>query len=320
MKKLVSIVASMYNEQDVAELFCSAVLNVMHSLSDKYDTELILIDDGSADKTPEIISRLFENNPAEITVIRLSRNFGLEGAINCGLKKAAGDCVIVMDADMQDPPETIPAMLEQWELGADVVNARRANRDVDSKIYKLCAGWYYKFLIMFAEKMHVERDSSVFRLLSRRAADEIIRLSEVNTEFRVLIPFIGMKNAVVYYVRGQRGAGKSKFNFSSRFEHLVNSVTNISIKPLRLLALFIPVTALVFLTCLICLIFVDSSFWRPALFAACISSFCTTVLLFAVCVIAEYIAQIVTEVKGRPASIIYEYQPCKNACEKIKEK
>ena len=313
MKKLVSIVACMYNEQDVAQLFCETVLGVMHGIGDKYDTELILVDDGSGDATYEKMTGLHEKYPDEISVIRLTRNFGLEPAINCGLKNASGDCVIVMDADMQDPPALIPEMLNAWENGADVVNARRKSREVDSAAYKFCAGWYYKFLIMFSGKMHVEKNSSVYRLLSRKAVDAMTSLTEINTEFRVLIPFVGMKNAVVYYNREQRGSGKSKFNFSSRYDHLINSITSISTKPLRLISLLIPVIMALFIACFIAMLIVNEPVWKSALFTACVASFCTGVLLFSGCIIAEYVAQIFKETKGRPAYLISDEIKCSNA-------
>ena len=125
MKKLISIIAPMYNEEKLVHAYCEETLKVVRNLNKQYDFEILLVNDGSNDKTYEFMLSEQNINPSEISVICLSRNFGLEGAVNAGLTKANGEAVIVMDADLQDPPALIPLMIQKWEKGADVVKNKR---------------------------------------------------------------------------------------------------------------------------------------------------------------------------------------------------
>ena len=315
MKKLISIVAPMYNEESLVHVYCEEVLKMASGLTDKYDFEIILVNDGSKDKTYELILEEQSSHPDEITSVCLSRNFGLEGAVNAGIRKAAGDAVVVMDADLQDPPALIPEMISKWENGADIVVGSRVKRSSDGFFKKFGAGCYYKVLDSLSGKLKLEKSAANFRLLSRKALDQVLALPENNSVFRVVVPFVGMKTDVVEYDRDKRFAGKTKYNLKSMIPYALNSITGISVEPLRKimwLQLF-PIAGVI-----VSIIGMIVSYdWRPSWMLLLFISIFTQVLLLALSIIAEYTAQIMLEAKGRPMSIIYEYKPSNSAKERI---
>ena len=315
MKKLVSIVAPMYNEEKLVHVYCEETLKVLSQLSDRYDFELVLVNDGSKDNTYSIMLSEQAGHADVITTVCLSRNFGLEGAVNAGLKKAAGDAVVVMDADLQDPPAIIPEMIAKWEQGADVVVGSRAKRSSDGLVKKSSASLYYKVLNSYSGRLKLEKDAANFRLLSRKAVDQILSLHEANQVFRVAVPFVGMKTEVVYYDRDKRYAGKTKYGLRSMIPYALDSITGISVEPLRKITIFLPITLLLFIGAIVG-IFLAPPEWAVACFVIMIACLLTGFILISLAVMAEYIAQIMIEAKGRPMSIIYEYEPCKNVKER----
>lgn len=162
MQKLISIVAPMYNEKELVKEYCETTLNSLQSLKEKYKLEILLVNDGSKDNTLELMHEMQERYPNEITIVNLSRNFGLEGAVNAGLKKASGDAVVVMDADLQDPPSLIVEMVKKWEGGSDVVVASREKRSNDSFFKKFTANMFYKVLDSLSGKLTLEKKCSKF--------------------------------------------------------------------------------------------------------------------------------------------------------------
>ena len=208
MKKLISIVAPMYNEEKLVHEYCEETLKMTEKLAEKYDFEIVLVNDGSRDNTYALMLEEQQKHPKEITTICLSRNFGLEGAVNAGIKKAQGDAVVVMDADLQDPPALIPEMISKWENGADIVVGSRIKRSNDNFFKKAGASFYYKVLDILSGKLKLEKSAANFRLLSRRALNQVLDLPEVNSVFRVVVPFVGMKTDIIEYDRDKRYAGK----------------------------------------------------------------------------------------------------------------
>lgn len=311
MKKLISIVAPMYNEEQLASAYCHETMKIVDQLKEVYDFEIILVNDGSRDSTYSIMLEEQAQFPDIITTICLSRNFGLEGAVNAGIKKAAGDAVVVMDADLQDPPAMIPEMIRKWENGADIVVGSRIKRSNDGFFKKAGANFYYCILNTLSGKLKLERNAANFRLLSRKALNQVLALPEVNSVFRVVVPFVGMKTDLVEYDRDKRYAGKTKYNLKSMIPYALDSITGISVEPLRKLMLFIPVTAVLAVASMIGILLCPIM-WKPAMFVSTVSCILIEIVLVSLAVIAEYIAQIMTEVKGRPTSIIYEYIPCTN--------
>lgn len=312
MKKLISIVAPMYNEETLAHEYCKETLAMTEMLKDKYDFEIVLVNDGSKDDTYKIMLQEQQEHPNEITTICLSRNFGLEGAVNAGIRKALGDAVVVMDADLQDPPLLIPEMIAKWENGADIVVGSRVKRSNDNFLKKFSANCYYKVLDVLSGKLKLEKSAANFRLLSRKALNQVLELPEVNSVFRVVVPFVGMKTDIIEYDRDKRFAGKTKYNLKSMIPYALDSITGISVEPLRKIMYFIPIIGIIFIMSVLGLFFATVE-WKPACFAIMVVSVLFGFGFIALAVIAEYIAQIMKEVKGRPISIIYNYIACENA-------
>lgn len=312
MKKLISIVAPMYNEENLVHEYCEETLKMTERLNAEYDFEILLVNDGSKDNTYALMLEEQRKHSKEITTVCLARNFGLEGAVNAGIRKAKGDAVVVMDADLQDPPALIPEMITKWENGADIVVGSRIKRSNDNFFKKAGASFYYKVLDSLSGKIKLEKSAANFRLLSRRALNQVLDLPEVNSVFRVVVPFVGMKTDTIEYDRDKRYAGKTKYNLKSMIPYALDSITGISVEPLRKIMYILPLIFMIFLICFIG-IFVGSAEWKPAFFAIAMGSVLCGLIMIGICVVAEYVAQIMIEVKGRPISIIYEYNACQNS-------
>lgn len=308
MKKIVSIIAPMYNEEGLVHQYCEETIAVMKGIKTKIDYEIILVNDGSKDTTYEKILSEKQLHPENISVVCLSRNFGLEGAVSAGLRKAKGDAVIVMDADLQDPPSLIPEMIEKWENGADVVVCSRIKRSNDNFLKKFTANCYYKILDSLSGKLKLEKSAANFRLLSRKALNELLSLPECNSVFRVTVPYIGMHTETLEYDRDKRFAGKTKYNLKNMIPYALASITGISVEPLRKIFWLLPIDFILFVGSIIGIIG-GIGYWKAVFTVILAMSFLTAMLLVSVVVIAEYIAQIMIEVKGRPISVIYEYLP-----------
>lgn len=312
MKKLISVIAPMYNEEQVVIKYTEITLNVLRQLKSKYDYEILFVHDGAKDNTLQKMTEMQDLYPEEIGIVNLSRNFGLEGAINAGLKSAKGDAVIVMDADLQDPPSLILEMVNKWENGNDVVIASRVLRTKDSFFKRTTANIFYKILDSLSGKLKLEKSAANFRLMSRRVVDKLIEFPEVNTYFRVIVPFIGMKTDTVEYDRDERVAGQTNYNFASLVRCALDGLTSISIEPLRKIMYAVPIAILFILASFISMIFTNGLLFIASLMILIISIF-FLILFLALFVMSEYIAQIMLETRHRPTSIIYEYKPSKMA-------
>ena len=310
-KKIISVIGPLYNESGLVEKYCDEVINTFKGHSDRYTLELILVDDGSKDDTFLKASKIKNSHPDIITLVKLSRNFGLEGAIDAGLRVAKGEAIIAMDADLQDPPSVIIQMLEKWENGADIVVGSRAGRPNDSLFKKVTASIFYAILDNLSGKLKLEKSAANFRLLSRKALIQYLSYNEKNRVFRVLVPFLGMKTAVVEYERDKRFAGETKYNFKSMTRYALDSITGISIEPLRKIPLLAVISGLLFIVSVMTTFFVHQA-QLPFVILAALLSLLFTLLFIALSVIAEYLGQICIEVKGRPTSIIYSQDSFQN--------
>ncbi|MFD0680589.1 MULTISPECIES: glycosyltransferase [unclassified Paenibacillus] len=305
MKKLISVVGPMFNEEGLVSEYCARTLHVLEQLSDKYDYELILVDDGSSDQT---YSKMLEERRRNhhVGVVKLSRNFGLEGAVNGGIEVSKGDAVIVMDADLQDPPELILKMVDEWEKGYDVVSGKRIERKNDSLFKRISAQLFYKIISKFSNKMTIEENAANYKLINRKTVNEIKKLPEVNRVFRVLVPYIGLKVGSVEYSRDIRTAGKTKYNLKSMIRYALNSIVGTTIEPLQ------AVISVGIATVCLGVLMTFSTFFMPLVSRD--TSLILAVLLYLfgvmfICLglIGEYIGQILIEVKRRPTSIIDLY-------------
>lgn len=312
MSKLISIIAPMYNEEEVCPLYIEETMNVVRQLEPKYRVEIICVNDGAKDGTLGKMYEAQEKYPEHIGVVNLTRNFGLEGAVNAGLKTATGDAIVVMDADLQDPPQLIVDMVKKWENGADIVVASRETRTNDTFFKRTTASIYYGILDYLSGKLKLEKSAANYRLMSRKAVDTVLALPEVNTYFRVDVPFIGMKTDKVSYNRDERAAGTTNYNFSKLIRCALDGLTSISIEPLRKVMLMIPIMGLLMVLAIIGAVF-TSGFWQIILGFTAVISFFFALLFVVLFVMCEYIGQIMTEVRHRPTSLIYSYKPSKNS-------
>ena len=312
MAKLISIVAPMYNEEQVCPLYIEETMKVVRQLEPEYRVEIICVNDGAKDNTLQKMYECQAKYPQHVGVVNLTRNFGLEGAVNAGIKTATGDAVVVMDADLQDPPQLIIDMVKKWEAGADIVIASRESRTHDTFFKRTTANIYYGILDSLSGKLKLEKSAANYRLMSRRAVDTVLALPEVNTYFRVDVPFIGMKTDKVEYNREERAVGVTNYNFVKLVQCALDGLTSISIEPLRKVMLMIPLMIIIMIGCVIGAIFTPSYFSMLFGIAAVISFF-FAILFVVLFIMSEYIAQIMLEVRHRPTSLIYSYKPSLNS-------
>ena len=231
--KTISLVIPMYNEEAMVSLLFSTLKDkIMKPLYGKYDLEIVAVNDGSSDKTLDLLLEKLKTTHANLVVVNLSRNWGQEAAVRAGLLTASGDCVIPMDADLQDPPEIIPQMIAMWEQGYDVVNAVRVSRKKDSSFKRNTAGIFYRYMDKISPKVKIPNNVNNFRLMDRRVVDEINALSESNRVLRVEVPFVGFKTGAVEIVRAKRAEGKSHYPLSAMVNLAKNSIVAVSTKPL----------------------------------------------------------------------------------------
>lgn len=314
LMKKISIVVPMYNEQEVAPLFFDAITKVVDSLKDKYEFEIVAVNDGSKDST---LSLLLEKQKEldHLVVVDLSRNWGHESAVLAGLQTATGDAIIPMDADLQDPPEIIPQMIEMWEDGYKVVNAKRGSRDKDTSFKKNTAGIYYKLLDSLSGKVKIPDNVANFRLIDRQVLDEVLALQEKNRVFRVEVPYVGFKTGEVLFAREERTKGESKYNFKAMFNLALSSIVSVSNNPLGwtipltsvsfIITILSIITELVFYILYKCNVFmsIDSfsyGIWLIVNVILLLASF----IFLTLGIIAVYMMEVVTESRGRPAVII----------------
>lgn len=226
----VSIVVPLYNEHEVIMMMHERLTAVLLGLGVCY--ELVLVDDGSRDGTPHMMKRLTQKDPA-VTAVFLSRNFGKEAALTAGLEHATGDSVIIMDADLQDPPELIPKMLKAWKDGADVVCMRRRSRAGETWFKRYSAHQFYRVLNAISD-VDIPPDTGDFRLLSRKAVDMLKQLNERNRYMKGLFAWIGLPTTVIEYDRMPRAAGVTKWDYLSLFNLAFQGITSFSTAPLRI--------------------------------------------------------------------------------------
>lgn len=305
----ISVIVPCYNEEEVLGIFYKEMKKVMEQMKG-VSFEILFIDDGSRDRTLKILKELSKKD-IRCRYFSFSRNFGKEAAMYAGFQNATGDYVAVMDADLQDPPSLIPEMITKWENGADIVVGSRVKRSNDNFFKKFGANCYYKVLDSLSGKLKLEKSAANFRLLSRKALNQVLELPEVNSVFRVVVPFVGMKTDIVEYDRDKRFAGKTKYNLKSMIPYALNSITGISVEPLRKIVYMIPLMLILFVASTLGIIF-STGIWKTVCLLLMNISIIGGFLFLALSIMAEYLAQIMIEVKGRPISIIYDYKPCEN--------
>lgn len=224
-----SIVIPFLNEQDVLPLCLHRLVPLLERQQEPY--EIVFVDDGSTDGSVSLLRNAMRCNPA-IRVVCLSRNFGKEAAMTAGLSHARGAAVVMLDADLQDPPELIPIMVKAWRDGADVVSMRRRSRQGEGRGKRLSAYLFYRVLRRLSES-DIPADTGDFRLMSRRAVDALLSLPERCRYMKGLYAWVGMPTRVIDYDRASRAAGKTKWSYFALFGLALEGITSFSTKPLR---------------------------------------------------------------------------------------
>lgn len=228
--KLLSVVVPIYFEELVVEEFYRRTRAVLEALSDRYAYELIFVDDGSRDRSLELLVNIARAD-SRVTVLEFSRNFGHQMAITAGLEHARGDAVVLIDGDLQDPPEVISQMVDEWEKGIEVVYGVREERDGETAFKLLTARWFYALMGKLSD-IAVPRDTGDFRLLDRKAVDALCSLPERERFIRGLVPWIGFSQKGIYYHRDARYAGETKYTLQKMLRFAVVGITSFSDKPL----------------------------------------------------------------------------------------
>ena len=301
--KTMSIVLPAYNEEQMIEKTARIIPELMEEENISY--ELVFVNDGSKDLTWEKIVKVSEENP-NIKGVCFSRNFGKEGAVFAGIANASGDCVAVMDCDLQHPPETLVTMYRLWEQGYQVIEGVKASRGKEGMIHKFFAKTFYK-IISNATGVDMSRASD-FKLLDRTAVDEFLKLPERNVFFRALSSWVGFKTTYVEFHVQEREAGESKWSMKSLFRYAINNITSFSAVPMQVVT-FCGVIFFLFAVVLA----VQSLYLYFS--GKAVAGFTTVILLlliigsilmFSLGVIGYYLSKISEEVKMRPRYIISE--------------
>ena len=220
----------MYNEEKVVKLFFAAMDDVLNNIKG-YAFELVVVNDGSKDQTYSLLLEE-QQHRKNLVLVNLSRNFGHEPAVAAGIASASGDALIPMDADLQDPPSLIVQLIEKFEEGYEVVNAKRKTRHEDTFLKRFTAIQFYKFIARLSGKVKIPQNVGHFRLISRRVADEVIRLTERNRVFRIEVPFVGFKTTEVLFNRPKRIAGETHYNLKSMVKLAIDSIASTTSVPL----------------------------------------------------------------------------------------
>ena len=307
MKKI-SVVIPMYYEEEVADICYKRVVNNLKKLSDKYSYEIIFINDGSKDSTLEILKKIASNDD-NVKIISFSRNFGHQAAVTAGIRNVTGDAVIIMDADLQDPPELFDGMIEKWEEGYEVVYGKRKTREGESIFKLLTARMFYNTLNKLSE-IEIPKDTGDFRLVDRKVIDVIAILPEHNKFLRGLFSWVGFNQYAYEYNRVNRVAGKTKYPFKKMFKLATDGILSFSAKPLKIVGAIgifsVIISIIILIYSIVSYMFKLNSLTPGWTSIMCTMTFIGGIILISLWMIGEYIARIYEESLGRPEYIIDE--------------
>ncbi len=298
-----SVVVPLYNEYEVISLLYERLSAILATLDISW--ELVLVDDGSTDGTAKVIEHLTQAHPA-VTAVFLNRNFGKEAALTAGLDHAQGDAVIIIDADLQDPPELIPQMLVAWHDGADIVCMRRRSRAGETWFKRVSAHHFYRLLNAISD-VDIPEDTGDFRLLSRRAVEALSQLNERERYMKGLFAWIGLPTTVIEYDRMPRAAGTTKWGYLSLFGLALKGITSFSVAPLRLamgLGLLTAFAGILFTFWIVAkaLVFGEPVQGYPSLIS--MVTILGGVQLLSIGLLGEYIGKTYYETKQRPVYLV----------------
>ena len=303
---LLSIVVPCYNEEAVLAELQSRLASVLEQIGD-LDGEIVYVDDGSSDQTPQLLRQLQASEP-RVRVVSLSRNFGHQIAVTAGLEHAGGDAVVIIDADLQDPPEVIPEMITRWRDGYHVVYGLRASREGETTFKLWTAKIFYRLINRLSE-VKIPLDVGDFRLIDRQVVDVLLTMPERDRFLRGMVSWIGFRQSAVIYDRSARHAGQTKYSLVKMLRFAVDSVISFSFAPLRL-AIWVGFAAIVaaFAGIIYALIIrIYTTTWVrgwASIFTAVL--FLGGIQLITLGIVGEYVGRIYAEVKLRPLYVVRE--------------
>jgi polyisoprenyl-phosphate glycosyltransferase len=297
---LLSVVAPIYNEEATIQEFYSRVCRAL----ERTPFELVLVDDGSSDRSAAILNTLAMTDP-RVRVVYLSRNFGHQTALTAGLDHARGDAVVMLDADLQDPPEVITTMLDHWRAGCDVVYAVREQREGESRFKLATARWFYKLFDKLAQ-VELQHNSGDFRLLDREALNALLSMRERNRFLRGMTVWVGYRQAAVPYRRDPRYAGETKYTLSKMLRFSLDAISSFSHRPLQLATLLgFVISTLAFIAIPVVIALRIFGSYLPGFGSITIAVLLLGgIQLIAIGIIGEYVGRIYDEVKGRPLYLV----------------
>lgn len=305
--KKISILIPAYNEQEVLRHLYER-LNKLAGENKGYDFEFLFVNDGSRDSTLEMI-KTYAKDDERIAYINLSRNFGKEIAMVAGLDHVTGDATVIIDADLQDPPELIPMMISYWEEGYDDVYARRKSRAGESWFKKITSEIYYK-LLQKSTSIPIQQDTGDFRLLSQRCVESLRLFRESQRNAKGIFSWIGYKKKEIMYDRDPRAAGETKWNYAKLINLAIDGITSFTTAPLRIssvMGAFVSLAAFIYIVYLVArtVLYGSDLAGYPSMMAVIL--FLGGVQLLSLGVIGEYIGRVFNETKQRPLYLVEEY-------------
>lgn len=306
MKK-VTIIIPAYNEEESLPYLYERLVKLMEN-NKNYDFEILFVNDGSKDRTLEIIKE-YRKKDNRISYVDFSRNFGKETAMIAGMDYATGDCIIFMDADLQDPPELIPELLKWWEEGYDDVYAKRKSRKGETWLKKFTSKMYYKVLQSLTN-VEIQKDTGDFRLLDRRCVNALKKMRESQRCSKSMFSWIGYKKKEVLYDRDPRIAGKTKWNYKKLIDLAIDGITSFTTSPLRI-STYLAIPTFIVLFGYFIYVIIKAIMTHTAIqaFQAIILLilFFSAIQILLFGIIGEYLGRIFNETKNRPLYFINEY-------------
>ena len=303
---ILSIVVPAYNEEEVLPEFHRRLTSVLEEIEGA--CEILYVNDGSSDRTLKVLN---DFKDPRVWIIDLSRNFGKEIALSAGLDHARGEAVVVIDADLQDPPELIPKFIAKWQEGYDVVYARRTARDGETFLKKATAKLFYRF-IQGVSRVKIPEDTGDYRLLSRRAVEALKQLRETHRFMKGLFAWIGYPQIAVNYRRDPRFAGSTKWNYWHLWNFAIEGITSFTINPLKIASYLGLTTSIGAFTYALFVIYKTLAFGEPVQgypTLMVVVLFLGGVQLMSLGVIGEYLGRMFNETKHRPLYFVNSFNP-----------
>lgn len=314
--KTISIIIPAYNEEESLPYLMERLTKLIDEIKN-YEFEILFVNDGSKDKTIDLIKEYREKDN-RVSYVDFARNFGKELAMIAGLDYAKGDAVIFMDADLQDPPELIPEMIKYWEEGYDDVYAQRRSRKGETWLKKFTSKMYYRVLQSLT-KVEIQKDTGDFRLLDRRCVNALKQMRETGRNSKSMFSWIGYKKKAILFDRDERVAGKTKWNYTKLINLAIDGITSFTTSPLRL-STYIAIPT--FIALFVYFIYVIIKCIRYGIVMEAFQAIILLVLFFSGIqillfgIVGEYLGRIFNESKNRPLYLVNEYNGVRETNEK----